>query len=209
MSNISFYLCMYACIYFQSFFPFIDFRERGREREIETSTRENMDWPPPACPPLGIRPTAWACALTGNRTGDLLVQGRHSTSEPHQPDTASLFRTRDWGVDGKPNSEWLSSGLNQGQSSNEVAVLAGVFILDDSHKYWGLSLSFQKVPKWNVFLFLQAPEPWTQQEPTPTPWAGAALGEDGAPSACFLLFPGVENGPRHVAGPVKYLLNDT
>nr|KAF6420629.1 hypothetical protein HJG59_009359 [Molossus molossus] len=45
-------------------FFFIDFR--GRERERETSVRENIDWLPPACPPLGIWPTTWACAPTRN-----------------------------------------------------------------------------------------------------------------------------------------------
>nr|KAF6438102.1 hypothetical protein HJG59_008773 [Molossus molossus] len=28
--------------------------------------KENLNWPPPACPSPGIGPTTWACALTGN-----------------------------------------------------------------------------------------------------------------------------------------------
>nr|KAF6471706.1 hypothetical protein HJG59_011073 [Molossus molossus] len=53
--------------------------------------RENIDWPPPACPPLGIRPTTWACALTGNQICDFLVQGRRSTTEPHWPDKNEII----------------------------------------------------------------------------------------------------------------------
>ena len=35
----------------------------------------NIDWFPLTCPALGTWPTTQACALTGNRTGDLLVHG--------------------------------------------------------------------------------------------------------------------------------------
>ena len=47
------------------------FRERGREgeREINISV-----WLPLQCPPLGTWPETQSCALTGNRTGDPLVQ---------------------------------------------------------------------------------------------------------------------------------------
>nr|KAF6492383.1 hypothetical protein HJG59_009588 [Molossus molossus] len=37
--------------------------------------RENINWPPTACPPMGIWPTTWACALTRNPNSDLLVHG--------------------------------------------------------------------------------------------------------------------------------------
>nr|KAF6500712.1 hypothetical protein HJG59_007773 [Molossus molossus] len=55
-------------------------REEGRERNID----EREHWPPSAGPPLGIGPTSWACALTGNRTSDVFVWGPRSATEPPQ-----------------------------------------------------------------------------------------------------------------------------
>ena len=56
------------------FFYFQKEEKEERRRERETSTCEkNMDQLPLACLPLGTWPTAQACALTGNLTGDLAV----------------------------------------------------------------------------------------------------------------------------------------
>ena len=58
--------CMYIC----------NFREGkgGRKGGRETSMRDrNIDQLPLACPQLGTWPTTQACALTGNRNGDLSV----------------------------------------------------------------------------------------------------------------------------------------
>ena len=52
---------MYVCMYFQ--------RERGGEGEREG----NIDWLPLMHPQMGTQPTTQVCALTGNRTGNLLV----------------------------------------------------------------------------------------------------------------------------------------
>nr|KAF6500910.1 hypothetical protein HJG59_007937 [Molossus molossus] len=70
-----------------TFFFFIDFRERGRERErqIETSMRENIDWPPPACPPLGLGPQPGHMPLWGTKPTTSWCMGHCSTTEPHQP----------------------------------------------------------------------------------------------------------------------------
>nr|KAF6279868.1 hypothetical protein mMyoMyo1_010127 [Myotis myotis] len=46
-----------------------------------------MDRPPPACPPWGIEPATQACALSGNRTSDLLV---HRLTLNHWATSAQL-----------------------------------------------------------------------------------------------------------------------
>ena len=48
------------------------FLERGEEREKERERNINV-WLPLTCPPLGTQLTTQACALTGNPTGDPLV----------------------------------------------------------------------------------------------------------------------------------------
>ena len=48
------------------------FRERKGERKRERHKR-CIDWLPLARPQLGTQPAAQACALTGNRTGDLSI----------------------------------------------------------------------------------------------------------------------------------------
>nr|KAF6481222.1 nei like DNA glycosylase 2 [Molossus molossus] len=69
--------------------------QRGseRERKIETSMRENIDWPPSACPPLRIGLSTRARVLTGNQTGDLLVRGStlNHRATPAGPDCLFVF----------------------------------------------------------------------------------------------------------------------
>ena len=48
------------------------FLERGKGKETEKERNINV-WLPLMCPELGTWPTTQACALTGNRTDDLLV----------------------------------------------------------------------------------------------------------------------------------------
>ena len=52
-------------------FYLFSFRERGREGERE---RNISVWLPLTCPPMGTWPTTEPCALTGNRTGNPMVQ---------------------------------------------------------------------------------------------------------------------------------------
>ena len=48
-------------------------RKEGRERNDDV---RNIDWLPPTyMPQLGIKPATKVCALTGNRTYNLLVDG--------------------------------------------------------------------------------------------------------------------------------------
>ena len=65
-------LCIYS--FFKKKILFI-FRERGREKERE---RNISVWLPLLCPLLGTWPATQACALTGNRTGDLWFTEQHS-----------------------------------------------------------------------------------------------------------------------------------
>ena len=53
------------------------FRERGREGERE-GEKQQCVVDSHMRPPLGTWPTAQACTLTGNRTGDPLLHGPHS-----------------------------------------------------------------------------------------------------------------------------------
>ena len=46
---------------------------REGEREETLMCKRYMDWLPLTCPQLGTWPLTQACALTGNRTGDLWV----------------------------------------------------------------------------------------------------------------------------------------
>lgn len=48
-------------------------RKRKKERAGSTPVR-NIDQLPSICPQLGVEPTTQICALTGNQTGNLLVQ---------------------------------------------------------------------------------------------------------------------------------------
>ena len=61
-------------LFFKDFYLFLERRE-GRRRGRETSMCERyINWLPLICPQLGTWPaTQAACALTGNRTGNLLV----------------------------------------------------------------------------------------------------------------------------------------
>ena len=61
----------YFLMYFKKRYYLFIFREGkgGRKRGRETSM---CGWLPLACPALGTWPTTQACALTGNRTSDLL-----------------------------------------------------------------------------------------------------------------------------------------
>ena len=62
-----------ATSYFKTLFTFRE-RGEGRERGRETSMCERyISWVPLSHPQLGAWPTSQACALTGNRTGDLSV----------------------------------------------------------------------------------------------------------------------------------------
>ena len=70
-----------------SFFPFFKIlfylfleRERKGEREGEKHpcTRDNIDQLPLTRPQLGSWPASQACALTGDRTSNLLVHRPHS-----------------------------------------------------------------------------------------------------------------------------------
>ena len=62
------------------------FRERDRERERETLMCErNIDLLLLTCPQPGTWTATQACALTRNRTGDLLgLQDDAQLTEPHQ-----------------------------------------------------------------------------------------------------------------------------
>ena len=76
---------------------FIHFRERGREGERgrETSMCERyIDWSPLARPQLGTWPTTQACALTGNRTCDILVCKPELSVHRATPARADLLLTR-------------------------------------------------------------------------------------------------------------------
>lgn len=46
-------------------------------------------------PVLGIKPLAWGCAMTGNRTVTPWFMGRSSTPEPCQPDWGGLLNLRE------------------------------------------------------------------------------------------------------------------
>ena len=63
-----------SCSIFLTYFFFKDFiylfLEKGEGRGKERKRNINV-WLPLACPQLGTWPTTQACALTGNRTGDL------------------------------------------------------------------------------------------------------------------------------------------
>ena len=58
------------------------FLERGEEREKEREKNINV-WLPLAHPPLWTWPTAQACALTENQTGDPLVHSPALNSLSH------------------------------------------------------------------------------------------------------------------------------
>ena len=58
--------------FFKILFLFI-FRERGRKEERKRERNTNV-WLPLTHPQLGTWLTTQACALTGNRTGDILVR---------------------------------------------------------------------------------------------------------------------------------------
>ena len=67
----------------EMFYFFLDylfiFREKGREGKEKERERNINVWLPLARPLLGTWPATQACALTGNRTHDLLVCSPLST----------------------------------------------------------------------------------------------------------------------------------
>ena len=70
--NSSIYLLLTSCVVFKIYF--IDFLQRGRERdrELETSMRENHRPAASCTPPTGDVPATKVHALDQNRTWDLL-----------------------------------------------------------------------------------------------------------------------------------------
>ena len=66
---------------------FIYFREREGKRNRETLIGCLLYLPQP-----GTKPSTKACALTGSRTGDLLLQDDTQPTEPHQSGPGLILR---------------------------------------------------------------------------------------------------------------------
>ena len=69
--NVYTHMCVCECVIL---FTFREREKGGSKTGRETSmSGRNIDWLPLACPQMGTWPTTEANALTGDRTGDLLV----------------------------------------------------------------------------------------------------------------------------------------
>ena len=107
-------MCVFKIfVMFKKYFIYLILeRGEGREKERERNIgARNVDWLPLARPQPGTRPKIQACALTGNRTSDLLVhrlvlsplnhtsQGKIflNVFHPHVPSTIIMisFKTYD------------------------------------------------------------------------------------------------------------------
>ena len=85
--NDHFDLSCFFNVFFLRFYLFI-FRGKGREKERE---RNINVWLPVMWPPLRTWPTAQACALTGNRTGDPLLHRPALNPLSYTPARAMIF----------------------------------------------------------------------------------------------------------------------
>ena len=82
-------------LFFKRFYLFI-FRGEGREKKRERETFPTISClsnvPQTHAPQSGTEPRAWACALTGNQTGDLpVLQNAAQATEPYQSGTCPKF----------------------------------------------------------------------------------------------------------------------
>lgn len=61
-----------------------------RSRDLAVPERD-IDWLAPTRTQLGVRPAAWICALTGNRTDSLGAWGRAQSTEPGRQGPPAVF----------------------------------------------------------------------------------------------------------------------
>lgn len=75
------------------------FRARGKEREIETLMRDNINWLPPARTSWEIKPKTRSCALTRNQTANhSWCVSPPAITEPHRLGLLLCFRSKFYSV---------------------------------------------------------------------------------------------------------------
>ena len=76
--NMCYIFTIFLCDHEPLFFILFLEKEEGMEKGRDMMCKRNIDQLPPAHPWVGTWPQAQACALTGNRTGDLCFTGQCS-----------------------------------------------------------------------------------------------------------------------------------
>ena len=105
-SSLAVLFC-FLCLFFKDFIYL--FLERGEGREKDREGNISV-WLPLTCPLLGTWPTAQACALTGNRTGDPVVH-RLALNPLSHTSQGSVLNTIHQLEDPHSSERWLIQGL--------------------------------------------------------------------------------------------------